>query len=93
MFGTNPQYWFETSPINHLSNESKVSNANILLICSSQRKISCDQSHAFAQKANELQMRVHVIPVNLNHGQINEELGLNNDYTKIVSHYIDRLLD
>lgn len=85
VFGTDPAFWRDASPIHRL--ESKLA-APMLLVCSSQREDSSDAAREFAAKAALLGGRVAVLPVALNHMEINDQLGLPGEYTQAVDDFL-----
>lgn len=79
-FGADAAYWRATSPLAQM-------NAKIppfLAVCSSQRKTPCPEALRFQKKAHQYGSTFNVLPVDLDHGDINDKLGLNNSYTKAV---------
>ena len=63
----------------------------ILLVCSSRREDSCSAARAFADKAVAAGGRAEVLPVELNHGQLNAELGRPSGYTAGVQAFMQSL--
>jgi hypothetical protein len=86
-FGNDPHYWRSASPIYRLTARPKP----ILLVCSSLRPNSCEQSNSFAKAANAVNGQVSVLPVKLRHGEINSNLGLPGKYTDDVESFIKTL--
>lgn len=86
-FGRDPAYWRQASPTLRL----RSAPAPMLLVCSSQRRQSCAQAEAFAGRAAELGWRATVLPVDLNHAQINADLGLPGAYTDQVEIFLRSL--
>lgn len=86
-FGTDPNVWAQASPTAQV--KSKI--APLLAVCSSQRTESCAQARGFADKANGFGSRVEVLPEDLNHGQINAQLGEASDYTAKVDAFLASL--
>lgn len=86
-FGRDPAYWRRTSPTLQL----RSAPAPMLLVCSSQRRLSCAQAEGFARRAVALGARATVLPVDLNHAQINADLGLPGDYTAQVEAFLASL--
>jgi hypothetical protein len=61
----------------------------MLLVCSLFRKDSCPQARAYQDKALQLGgTSVNVMPVNLNHGQINAQVGQANGYTENIDQFL-----
>ncbi|PZP57510.1 MAG: esterase [Micavibrio aeruginosavorus] len=88
VFGSmNEEGWASLSPYHQLSNTTRP----WLGVCSSTRKISCPQNEDYAAKAKSLGVRAQVLPIALKHGEINEQLGLENDYTKQVEEFMASL--
>lgn len=86
-FGTDPAFWRAVSPLQQLQAGAKP----LLAVCSSRRTESCDQARAFAAHASQLQVRAQVLPQDLSHGDINEQLGLPGDYTAAVEGFLSSL--
>ncbi len=62
--------------------------APILLVCSSRRDDSCPPAEAFAARANGFGGRAKVLPIELNHAQINDRLGTDGEYTDAVNQFL-----
>lgn len=86
-FGRDPDYWRRASPTLRL----RTAPAPMLLVCSSQRRLSCAQADTFARRVIELGGRANVLRVDLNHAQINADLGLRGDYTDKVEAFLTSL--
>lgn len=86
-FGSDPADWAAASPYAQLA----APGAPFLAVCSSRREDSCPQARRFVAKANGLGMRAQVLPENLSHEQINEQLGLTSDYTASVEAFMRSL--
>jgi arylformamidase len=87
VFGADPARWSEVSPLQQLS----VRPVPLLLVCSSRRNNSCPASSRFAAKASALGGRATVLPIDLNHGEINSELGRAAAYTASVDDFLRSL--
>ena len=83
-FGNDPNYWRKNSAIQHLHKNVQP----ILLVCSTRREHSCTQANAFAKKAQELGVNARQIRLDLSHGDINDKLGTDSDYTRQVEDFI-----
>lgn len=83
-FGDDPAYWAAMSPLVALHQATEP----ILLVCSTQRRHSCDEASTFADKAHALGTSVTLLPENLSHGQINKNLGTKGGYTDAVDEFI-----
>ena len=88
-FGSDPKFQRAASPFHQLTRQA----LPMLLVCSSRRPDSCPQGRALAQKASSHGVPMQVLPQNLSHGEINDQLGLPSAYTRAVSAWIDRLLE
>jgi acetyl esterase/lipase len=86
-FGREPQLWRQASPL-HVMSQAPVP---MLLVCSSRRSDSCLQAQDFADKAGSLGGRVSVLPEDLSHSQINEQLGQPGRYTESVDAFFQSL--
>jgi len=87
VFGAEPARWNEVSPLQQLS----VRPVPLLLVCSSRRNDSCPAASRFAAKASSLGGRATVLPIDLNHGEINSELGRSPGYTTSVDEFLHSL--
>ncbi|RJF88545.1 alpha/beta hydrolase [Oleomonas cavernae] len=86
-FGDDPAFWQQASPFHRLAGRP----APLLLVCSSRRAVSCAQARGFAEKVTSMGARATVLPVDLSHGAINQELGLPGDYTDAVEAFMRSL--
>lgn len=89
-FGDDRNYWVATSPQHRLSRAA----LPMLIVCSRERRFPtspCDEGREFAQKAASLGVAMRVLPEDLDHGEINHDLGTPSDYTAAVGKYIDSL--
>lgn len=87
-FGKNPNRWISASPIHQLSKNS----IPLFVACSTQREDNpCENAEAFATQAKNLGVNVKVNPLNLNHGEINDRLGLEHTYTREVEKFMASL--
>lgn len=84
VFGSDPSHWARSSPFHRLS----AAPTPMLLVCSSQRSDSCPAARALASKVTSLGGRASVLPVGLNHGGVNSELGRSNEYTAAVESFM-----
>lgn len=82
--GKDPAFWRATSPLYQLGGPT----APWLAVCSSRRRQACDQVKVFAQRVRETGGRIDELPVDLSHGDINEQLGLPGDYTRRVDDFL-----
>ena len=87
-FGTDKTLWREASPTLRL----KTKPVPMLLVHSAARKMAAVDMQDFADKVKSLGGKVTILPEELNHGEINADLGLDNDYTKKVDAFIRSLL-
>lgn len=86
-FGKNPDFWQQTSPLAQL----QPGTTPFLLVCSSKRPDApCDQAQTFAA-AIQKPGKAQVLPEALKHGEINGELGKDNDYTRSVETFMKTL--
>lgn len=87
VFGADPAFWQKLSPASQL----KQAPNPMLLVCSSQRVFTCFQARQFAAKVNEMDGRATVLPVDLSHREINQNLGLPGVYTNSVNSFLHTL--
>lgn len=88
-FGKTPSQWPLASPLHQLTAQA----TPLLLICSSNRKDSCPPNHALSEKARSLNVVASVLEQPLNHGAINDKLGLSGAYTDAVDMFITTVLE
>ena len=87
-FGQDAQVWRAASPFWQLTQAT----APLMAVCSSSRPDHpCLQAQAYVSKAQSLGTRAVLLPQPMSHGEINEQLGLENDYTRAVDHFIGSL--
>lgn len=84
-FGKDPSLWREASPMYRLKGKPAVP---MLLVCSSKRSDSCPPARDFAAKATGFGGNVTVLPIELNHAQINDQLGTSGTYTTAVDDFL-----
>ncbi len=86
-FGTDPAFWKAASPLQQLHAGAKP----LLAVCSSRREESCEQARGFVAQAVRLGVRAQVLPQDLSHGEINEQLGASGRYTQAVEEFLASL--
>ena len=86
-FGSDPSLWTAASPYRRL--DARI--APFLAVCSSHRQDSCPQAQQFVAKASSLGARAQVLPEDLSHEEINEQLGLSGGYTAAVENFLRSL--
>lgn len=86
-FGSDRAFWKAASPYAQLS----AAGAPLLAVCSSRRDVSCSQAQAFAAKAQKIGRHARVLEEDLNHAEINAELGKPNAYTTAVDGFMRTL--
>jgi acetyl esterase/lipase len=87
VFGSDEAFWRKVSPLDRLQGKTQP----MLLVCSSQRLLSCTQAQTFAKAVNDKGGRAQVLPEALTHAQINAELGGDSDYTRAVDTFLRSL--
>ena len=83
-FGDQRDAWRAASPYHQLS----AAMPPMLAVCSTRRDIACEQAQAFATKARSLGVTVTVLPQDLSHRDINQQLGLPSAYTDAVEAFL-----
>ena len=83
-FGDQREVWRAASPYHVLT----AAMPPMLAVCSTHREIACEQAHAFATKARSLGAVVTVLPQDLSHRDINQQLGLPSVYTDAVEDFL-----
>lgn len=87
-FGSDPAYWETASPYHRLS----ASAVPMMLVCSTQRPDKpCSEAEGYVQKAVSLGLHPLVQPEAMSHKEINEDLGLESEYTHAVEAFIRSL--
>ena len=86
-FGSNPADWADASPYQQLNQAPRP----ILAVCSSLRRISCQQAETFIAKVRRLGGTGEVLPKALSHGEVNAQVGVDAEYTAEVEHFMARL--
>lgn len=87
-FGKDKAFWEAASPTLQLT----AGAPPLLAVCSSRRDDSCAQANGLKARADTLGVRVQVLPQDLSHSRINENLGLPGDYTGAVDAFLAPLL-
>ena len=88
-FGSDPALWNAASPMAQM----KARIAPFLAVCSSQVDYSCAIAQAFVDQALGYGTDALVLPEYLNHGEINDYLGLPSDYTDQVNAFMAGVLN
>lgn len=78
------QHW---SPVHQLSGVTPP----MLLVCSTQRFISCKWAERFAARANELGGKARMLTQDMSHMEINDLLGKDTAYTAAVDEFLSGL--
>jgi arylformamidase len=86
-FGSDSAFWRRASP----TLQVKGKPAPALLVCSSKRSDSCNQAAAFSTALKRAGGRADILPEDLNHMQINGELGKEGGYTSAVDNFLKSL--
>lgn len=87
-FGTDPAQWRAASPLQALT----AAAPPMLLVCSLPRRDdSCGAARAFAERAHTLGVRAELSPQDLDHGDVNRNLGLPGAYTDTVEKFMASL--
>jgi arylformamidase len=84
-FGADPGEWKAVSPIRQLKPQA----IPVLAVCSTLRPDRpCEQAQAYTAKARALGVGGEVLPQALKHGEVNKELGAEENYTAAVDRFI-----
>ena len=84
-FGADPAQWRRLSPVDRLTREA----VPVLAVCSTLRPDHpCDQAREYTERAKSLGVDGEVLPQELKHGQVNRELGAEENYTAAVDQFI-----
>lgn len=85
-FGTESLRWTQLSPMHQI--ESGV-GPTLVVYSTTRRDDIAQQSQMYAQRLSASGVQaVQLLGVQLNHGQVNEQLGLDNDYTRAVEQFL-----
>lgn len=88
-FGPSESRWKLASPYHQLS----AGATPWLGVCSTQRKDKpCQQAQAYADKSKAMGVDASLLPLDMNHGAINSQLGDDNTYTKAVEKFLTPIL-
>lgn len=86
-FGTDPALWKASSPMTQLRSGAPP----LLIVCSSTRPDQpCRQSVDFVAKAKQMGIRASTLPVRMSHGEINADVGLDNDLTRAIDQFMQQ---
>jgi acetyl esterase/lipase len=84
-FGADPGEWRRLSPVHQLQRTA----VPVLIACSTQRRDRpCAQAQAYTARARGLGVAGAVLPLDLDHGEVNKELGAEQNYTAAVDRFI-----
>ncbi len=84
-FGEDPALWRQTSLTAQLSDQA----VPLMMVCSATRKDKpCAQAEGLAKLMLPRGLRAEILPENLNHGEINANLGKPGNYTDTVDRFI-----
>lgn len=86
-FGNDPDDWRAADPTSHVGADA----GPLLIVCSTQRRVACEDSRRFGNAAAAQGNPVTILPVALSHRDINASLGQPNSYTQAVDAWIDAL--
>lgn len=86
-FGKDVAVWRAASPLQVLA----AGAPPLLAVCSTEREIACQQARNFAERGKALAVRVQVLPQQRSHREINQALGIDNDYTRAVETFLASL--
>lgn len=88
-FGPSESTWKRASPYHQLS----AGATPWLGVCSTKRKDQpCAQAENYVQKSKSFGMIANVLPLSLQHGEINNQFGLENSYTRDVERFLSLVL-
>ena len=80
-FGADPATWRQLSPLHQLNAQA----VPVLAVCSTQRRDQpCTQAQEYTARALALGVAGQVLPQDLDHGEVNKELGVKENYTRAV---------
>lgn len=83
-FGADSSFWKDASPLFKV----KSGLPPMMLICSKQRRESCEQAYSFKQKSEMFGNKILFYPIDFNHGEISTQIGLHDEYTRDVHGFV-----
>jgi acetyl esterase/lipase len=84
-FGSDPRQWQALSPLQQLRADA----VPVLAVCSTLRPDQpCEQARAYTARAKSLGVEGAVLPQELDHGEVNSELGAEENYTAEVDRFM-----
>ena len=87
-FGSDPALWKAASPMAQLRSGA----APMLIVCSTTRPDKpCKQTDDFVAKAKQMGVRASTLPVAMSHGEINADVGLENELTRAIDRFMVNL--
>jgi arylformamidase len=86
-FGNDASDWAAVSPVQQMRGRI----VPFLAVCSTRRQDSCPQAQGFVSKAASFGSQAKMLPEDMTHEQINEQLGTASDYTNNVEAFMRRL--
>ncbi len=87
-FGSDPAYWLALSPLHQWT----AGAPPMQMVCSTERADQpCTQADAMARHVRQQGGRAEVLPQDLDHGEINAQLGLESGYTRAVEAFMGSL--
>jgi arylformamidase len=84
-FGNDRNAWLKASAAEHL----RAGMPPSLLICSTLRAESCRRAHGFGEKLRQHGNAAQIVGVARNHGQIDTDVGGDNDETRAIDAFIN----
>ena len=87
-YGKDTSTWTKASPYALINADS----IPYFIACGTFRPdSSCEQAELFKEKAQQFNIRVNISPQQLNHGEVNDQLGLESSYTHDVEAFMSAL--
>ncbi len=87
-YGKDAAKWPAASPIDLLNRQS----IPLFIACSTQRRdSSCEQARLFAEQAEKFKIVTKIVEQNLSHGEVNDRLGIDREYTDAVEAFMASL--
>jgi arylformamidase len=87
VFGSTTSLWESYSPL-HQIRDARIP---LLLVCSSKRDISCAQAKDFSAAIQSQGGSAFVLPQDMTHGDINDEVGKDAAYTAQIDSYLQHI--
>ncbi|MFA7277188.1 MAG: alpha/beta hydrolase [Pseudobdellovibrionaceae bacterium] len=88
-FGDDKTYWTQNSPLHQLAADA----LPMLITCSSSRGDNpCGNAQGLVTKGKTLGKTYEILPADKNHGKMNQDVGVDPDYTASIDRFIESVI-